>query len=129
MTSKIINMADKIKDAEDHLLESLFRSEEIADNGFSKRVITRIRRRIWLRRLALPGAMLIGAAIAARPLFDLLTATSKLLTAVPESVLNMPSTLLPQFQVPAFGTMLAQTIVFAAILVGVGIIGARYLNE
>ena len=47
-------MAEKLKDAEDRLLESLFASEPIADDGFSRRVVTRIRRRIWVRRLALP---------------------------------------------------------------------------
>jgi len=71
LTSKIINMAEKIKDAEDRLLESLFRAEPIADAGFSDRIVARIRRVIWVRRLALPVAMLIGSAIAVKPLLQL----------------------------------------------------------
>ena len=41
MTSKIINMADKLMDAEDQLLEAMFKSEPIADDGFSKKVTKR----------------------------------------------------------------------------------------
>ena len=62
MTSKIINMADKIKDADDRLLESMFAAEPIADAGFSVRIVKKIRRRLWVRRLALPLAAVIGAA-------------------------------------------------------------------
>jgi hypothetical protein len=59
-------MAEKLKDAEDRLLEAMLRSEPIADEGFSGRVVSRIRRRLWVQRLALPSAMLIGGAIAVK---------------------------------------------------------------
>ena len=58
MTSKIINMADRMKDAEDRIFESLFAAEPIADEGFSDRIVKRIRRHIWIQRLTLPAAML-----------------------------------------------------------------------
>ncbi len=66
-------MAEKMQDAEDRLLESMFQSESVADNGFSDRVLRRIRRQIWVRRLALPVAMVAGAAIALEPAARLFT--------------------------------------------------------
>ena len=129
MTSKIINMAEKLKDAEDRFLESMFESQQIADDGFSHRVVTRIRRRLWVRRVTLPIAMLIGGAIAIRPASELLIAASKLLTVAPQSVLEAPSSLLPQMQSVAFGASMTQTVVLAAMLLGAGILGVRLLNE
>ena len=78
MTSKIINMADKIQDAEDRILESLFQSDVIADDGFSDQVLKRMRRQLWVRRLALPIAMLVGAAVAVRPALELVAVGSRL---------------------------------------------------
>ena len=52
---------------DDLALEALFASQPIADDGFSRRVIARVRRRQWVRRLALPIAVLMGGAIAAKP--------------------------------------------------------------
>ena len=89
-------MADKIKDAEDRLLESLFRSELIDDDGFSGRIISRIRRRIWLRRLALPIAMLTGAAIAIKPLMQLGAVFSVFGDFVPRGSFALPETILSQ---------------------------------
>ena len=81
-------MVEKLQDAEDRLLEAMFRSEPIPDDGFSGRVVTRIRRDIWVRRLALPVAMLIGGAFAVKPASQLLVAGSKLLTVVPQGFLG-----------------------------------------
>jgi hypothetical protein len=64
LTSKIINMVEKLKDAEDRFLESMFQSAPISDDGFSRRIVCRIRQKIWIRRLTLPVAMLIGGVIA-----------------------------------------------------------------
>ncbi len=72
MTSKIINMADKVKDAEDLHLESLFQSSPIEDDGFSARVVRRVRLRLWLRRLSLPAAVCVGFPIAIGPASELL---------------------------------------------------------
>ena len=129
MTSKIINMAEKLKDAEDRLLESLFASEPIADDGFSRRVVTRIRRRIWVRRLALPIAMIAGGAIAIKPASQLLVAVSKLLTVVPQDVVVKPADWLPQVEGIAISGSFVQTAIYGAVLLGVGFLGARMLAE
>ncbi len=60
-------MADAMKDAEDLMLEKLLASEPIADDGFSDRIVARVRRRLWFRRLTLPIAAAIGTSIAAKP--------------------------------------------------------------
>jgi hypothetical protein len=92
-------MADKIRDAEDRLLESMFRSEPIDDDGFSDRIITRIRWRIWLRRLALPIAMLAGAAIAIKPLLQVVAVLSALTDSVPRDSFALPETILAQLPI------------------------------
>ncbi len=129
MTSKIINMAEKLRDAEDRMLESMFASEPIADDGFSQRVVGRIRRRIWVRRLALPVAMVVGLAIAIKPASQLVLAASKLLTVVPQDVVVAQTDWLPQIQGLAISGSLIQTAIYGAILLGVGLVGARMLTE
>jgi len=129
LTSKIINMAEKLKDAEDRLLESMFRSEPIADEGFSGRVVARIRRRLWVQRLALPIAMLVGGAIAVKPATQLVAAASKLLTVVPQGVLDVPTTWIPQVQNVAYGATLTQTVVLGAMVLAAGVLGTRMLVE
>ena len=129
MTSKIINMAEKLKDAEDRLLESMFAAESIEDDGFSRRVVAHIRRRIWLRRLALPVAMLVGGAIAIKPATELVIAVSKLLTIAPESVVQVPVNWLPNVQSIAIAGPLVQTVVFGAVLLGVGLFGSRAILD
>jgi hypothetical protein len=60
-------MADKLKDAEDEFLESLFAAEPIADDGFSEHVVRRVRRRLWIERLSLPLAVALGGLVAFKP--------------------------------------------------------------
>ena len=122
-------MAEKLKDAEDRLLESMFRSEPIADEGFSSRVVARIRRRFWVQRLALPIAMLVGGAIAVKPATQLVAAASKLLTVVPQGILEAPTTWIPQVQNVAFGASLTQTVVLGAMVLAAGVLGTRMLVE
>ena len=122
-------MAEKLKDAEDRLLESMFQSEQIADDGFSRRVLTRIRRRLWIQRLALPVAMLVGGAIAIKPATQLVIAASKLLTVVPQGMLDAPTDWIPQVQTLAFGATLTQTVVLGAMLLAAGLLGTRMLVE
>ncbi len=129
MTSKIINMAEKIRDAEDRLLESLFASEPIADDGFSQRVVGHIRRRIWVRRLALPIALVVGGASAIKPASQLVVAASKLLTVVPQDVVVKPADWLPQVEGIAISGSFVQTALYGAVLLGVGLLGARMLTE
>jgi hypothetical protein len=112
-------MAEKLKDAEDRLLETMFQSDLIADDGFSKRVVTRIRRRMWLRRLTLPIAMFVGGSIAIKPIAELSVAVSKLLTVVPMELLEAPIAVLPQFQYVVLGAMLLVA----------GMLGLRMLED
>ena len=113
----IINMADRLKDAEDLKLESLFRFKPVQDDGFSVNVVSRVRRRIWVRRLALPVAITIGTLIAAKPLLQLAGAVPKLLMIVPDRLSglnNLPLTSLPQNSTVIFGAML----LFAVMMIG-----------
>jgi len=89
LTSKIINMAERLKDSEDLKLEALFRSEPVLDDGFSVRIVSRVRRRMWIRRLSLPTAIAIGAIIAAKPLMQLANLVPKLVSIIPQSLASV----------------------------------------
>ncbi len=106
-------MVDRLKDNEDKLLESLFGSEPVLDNGFSARVMTRLNRRIWVRRLALPAALLIGAVIAVKPLSQLVVTFSKLLTMIPADVGSMSMDVLPQTTTVFLGGLLLVAMIMA----------------
>jgi hypothetical protein len=112
-------MADRIKDAEDRLLESMFAAPTIADNGFSASVIGKVRRRLWLRRLALPVAALIGGAIALKPLTTFVTLIAGLSTLLPQELYGAVAELIPQ----------VQTVVLGALLLAVCLIGLRSLED
>jgi hypothetical protein len=56
-----------------------------------------------VRRCALPLAMLVGGAIAAKPAMDLLLVASRLVTAVPEDLRSLPLESLPQMSVVVGG--------------------------
>ena len=105
MTSTIINMVERMKDREDQKLESLFASEPIADSGFSDRVVRRIRRGIWIRRLALPTAFVLGGAVAVKPLAGLVASLLNLISLLPAN-LGVASEFLPADLLPAGPTML-----------------------
>lgn len=112
-------MAERIKDAEDRLLESMFASPPLVDNGFSVRVVRKLNRRLWLRRLTLPTATIIGGAIAFKPLAGLFAALSSLSSLIPTDTISMATSSIPQFQ----------TVVLGAILLAVGLVSARMLEE
>jgi hypothetical protein len=122
-------MAEKLKDAEDRLLESMFRSEPIADDGFSRRVLTQIRRRLWVRRLALPVAIVIGGAFAIKPATQLVAAAAKLLAVVPQEMVETSTSWIPEMQNVALGASLVQSVVLGAMLLAAGILGTRMLME
>jgi len=122
-------MVERLKDAEDRLLESMFQSEPIADDGFSNRIVTRIRRRLWIRRLTLPVAILVGGLIAVKPASQLVIAASKLLTVVPQGLLEIPTTWIPQMQTVVFGASVMQMVVLGAMLLAAGLLGTRMLIE
>ena len=98
-------MADRIADTQDRWLESVFQSDPIPDDGFSNRIVAKIRRRIWLNRLALPVAVLIGAAFAVKPATQLVAALLPLLNIVPAEIVSAPLQLMPQIQTLVLGGM------------------------
>jgi hypothetical protein len=112
-------MAERIKDAEDRLLESMLASPPLADNGFSVRVVRKVNRRLWLRRLTLPIAAIVGGAIAFKPLAGLVAALSSLSSLIPADTINMATSSIPQLQIVLLG----------AILLAVGLVSARMLEE
>jgi hypothetical protein len=111
-------MAEKIKDAEDLMLENLFSSEPIADNGFSDRIVGRINRRLWLRRLSLPIAAAIGASISIKPLTGLVSALFGLVTdvATPEIVAASTGWLPPVHLIVMGGMLLVLAVVSVRML-------------
>lgn len=112
-------MADKIKDTDDQWLESMLKSESLSDNGFSQRVVSRLRRRLWLRRLTLPVAATIGGLVAARPLTQVADIASNLAGVLPDQVTQVPASIMPQ----------APVLVMAAALLVVAMLGLRLLEE
>ena len=102
-------MAERIKDEQDRLLESMFASDPIADDGFSARVVRKVRRRMWLRRLTLPVATLIGSLVAFKPLTELVTVIAGLVQAIPLDVLNTSGIVVPQLWMLVVGAMLLAT--------------------
>jgi hypothetical protein len=122
-------MAEKLKDAEDRLLESMFAAAPIAEDGFSQRIVTHIRRRLWVRRLALPVAMLVGGLVAFKPATQLVTVSSTLLGVVPREFFEIPASVLPQVESATFGVPLLPLIVLSGMVVVAGILGMRLLNE
>lgn len=97
-------MVDKLKDKMDLQLESLLRSEPVRDDGFSKKVVSRVRRQIWIRRLTMPTAFVIGAAIAFKPLSGLIGSLSGVLQFIPQS-LGADAGVLPIDQLPQLSTL------------------------
>jgi len=98
-------MADKTSDAMDRLLASAFEATPIADDGFSDGIVSRIRRRIWVNRLALPVAILVGAGFALKPALQLVNAVLPLLNIMPVELASVPMQFLPQIQLIVMGGM------------------------
>ena len=98
-------MAEKTSDAVDRLLASAFAAEPIADDGFSNRIVARLRRRLWVNRLALPVAVLVGAAFALQPVVQIVGALLPLLNTVPVELASAPLQFLPQIQWIVLGGM------------------------
>ena len=99
-------MADKIQDAEDRILESMFQSDVIDDDGFSDQVLRRMRRQLWVRRLALPIAIFIGLVIAIRPAFELVGLSSRLFGSLVDSTAIPGAALMTQVPVLVVGGMI-----------------------
>jgi len=112
-------MAERLKDAEDRLLESMFETEAIADDGFSDLVVKKVRRRLWLRRLTLPVAAIIGGTISVKPLTQLVIAVSSLSSMIPGNLFGLAATYIPQ----------GQTVILGAILLAVCMLGVRAIED
>jgi len=119
LKSKIIDMAENIKDAEDRLLDSLFATPPMADAGFSARVVRTLRRRLWLRRLAVPVAVVVGGVIAFKPLASLVNLLSKVSLSIPEQLVSATSGSIPQ----------APIVMLGAVLLAACFLGIRMLEE
>lgn len=115
-------MADRLKDSEDLKLEALFRSEPVPDNGFSGRIVARIRRRMWLQRLTLPAAIGTGAMIALKPVAQLASVVPTVVAIVPQDIMGM-------VVLPVEGLIEGPTIVLGGILLAVMLMVGRMLEE
>jgi len=113
LTSKIINMAERIKDEQDRLLESMFESAPIADDGFSGQIVSRIKRKLWVRRLALPVAALLGGLIAFKPMAALLKGIYGLLVSMPAELVPSLSGSLPSLQLIVTGALILFVTLFS----------------
>ena len=122
MTSKIIIMAERLKDSEDLKLEALFRSEPVLDDGFSAGVVSRVRRRMWVRRLSLPTAFVAGVIIAAKPLTQLAILAPKLVNIVPQSLMSV-------FDLQLGGMIQGQTVILGIMLLAAMLMIGRMLEE
>ena len=108
-----------MKDAEDRMLESMFEASTIADNGFSGQIVKKINRRLWLRRLVLPIAVLIGSAIAFKPLAALVALGAEFATFLPLESLNLASSSIPQFP----------SVILGVVLLVAGLLGLRLIED
>ena len=122
MTSKIINMAERLKDSEDRKLEALFMSEPVQDDGFSDAIVSRVRRRMMVRRFSLPTAFVIGAIIAAKPLMQLASLLPKLVGVIPQGLVDL-------FDLPLADMLQGQTIILGFMLLAAAMMIGRMLEE
>ena len=122
MTSKIINMVERLKDAEDRKLEEMFRAQAIADDGFTVRVVSRVRRQIWVRRLSLPLAIAVGALVGLKPLLQVAGAVPQLIGFIPVDMLKLDA-------LPVGGLPQASTLLIGASIVMAITMAGRLLEE
>ncbi len=106
MKSKIINMAEHLKDAEDRMLEALFAEEPIPDDGFSRQIVQRIRQKLWLRRVCITTALLLGGTVALQPTFALAGFIVRLLGNLSDELLGISLDTLPSIAMLAGGGIL-----------------------
>lgn len=112
MKSKIIIMADRIADKDDKLFQELFADAPIANDGFSERVTSRLRRRLWLRRICLSFAVVVGASIAFRPLVDLVSLLYRTLLSPSSGLLSVPVDWIPTAHMTIAGALLFGLLMF-----------------
>lgn len=119
MTSKIINMAERMKDAEDRQLESMFDLTPIADDGFSGKIVRKLNRSLWIRRLTLPIAAAIGGAIALKSLSGLVPIATNIATRFSMDAVVIASNTIPPFPLVLLG----------AVFLIAGLLGAQLIED
>ena len=82
-------MVDRLKDKEELRLEAMFKSDPLPDLDFSKRVMTRVRRQMWIRRLTMPIALVIGGSIAIKPASELVITMTKVFNVLPANLTSV----------------------------------------
>ena len=110
-------MVDRLKDNEDLKLEALFRSDPVPDDGFSVAVVSRVKRRMWIRRLSLPTAIGLGAAISAKPLLQVASVVPNLVNSIFGSTIDfnrLPLADLPQLSTMLFGASIIMAVMLAS---------------
>lgn len=112
-------MAERIKDAQDRRLESMFESEPLMDDGFSINIVRKLNRRLWFRRLVLPVSASIGGVVAFKPLVGFVKTLSSFAALIPSDFLSATTVSIPQLP----------TVVMGAALLAVCLFGARALQE
>jgi len=115
-------MAERLKDKEDLKLELIFRSDTVPDDGFSVKVVSRVRRRIWIRRLSMPVAIALGAVVGAKPLLGFASAVPGLVNSLFGSSISIGQ--LPVYDIPRLSTLL-----FGATLLMAVLLASRILEE
>ena len=115
-------MAERIMDKDDLALAAMFRSDPLPDDGFSAKVISRVRHRMWIQRLALPLALVIGLAISARSLLQLIDAIAGILSAIFGEQLSLD-------RLPFVEALQPSTIMIGASLLMVAMLVSQVLEE
>ena len=113
MTSKIINMAERMKDEQDRLLESMLESAPIVDNGFSRQIVRRIRHKLWIRRITLPVAVLLGGLVAFQPVVALVRGLYQVLSSMPGDLVPSLAGSLPSLQLIVTGALILFVVMFS----------------
>lgn len=83
---KIINMDKFTEDDADRKLRELFSHAPVADDGFSRRVVHRVRRDAWRRRLLMALAIVPGILIAAGPAMQLANRLATFITSQADGI-------------------------------------------
>ncbi|MBT8085521.1 MAG: hypothetical protein HKN35_13315 [Woeseia sp.] len=81
-------MAEFKEDIADRKLRNMFARAPLADNGFSERVVQRVRRNEWQRKVLMSLAILLGGFFAAGPIAQLLAMSAGIVMKVTNNVVQ-----------------------------------------
>ncbi len=94
-------------------------SPPIADDGFSTQIVGNLKRRLWIRRLTVPVAGIIGGVLAFKPLSGLVAIIASLSAMIPKEVVSSTANSLPQMSLIMLGAALLVTC----------LVGLRFLED